>query len=419
MSQVRVRYAPSPTGTPHIGNIRTALFNFLFARSQKGRFILRIEDTDRQRLIVDSNIKIKESLKILGLNWDGEEIYQSKRLDLYQKHLEILKKKQLTYNKEGAWYFKVEKGKKISWQDLLHGPIEFSSNVIDDFVIVKSDGFPTYHFASVVDDYLMQITHVIRGDEWISSTPKHLLLYEAFIWQSPNFVHIPPILAPDKKKLSKREGAKSVLTYVKDGYLPEALVNFLALLGWMPTGDRELFSLEDLAGEFSLNRLNKNSPIFNLEKLNWFNREWMKKIKDDELAKRIKKYFPEYDIKKIKSLVPLVKERMKTLLEFPEIADFFFNRPKIANIPKVSVSIAQISIITSVFEKTKNWNAATIRKLIEDTATRQKVDRVELIAAIRNVVSGSIITPPLYESLEELGREETIQRLGEYVKKNK
>src|SRR3972149_9752266 len=384
MSQVRVRYAPSPTGTPHIGNIRTALFNFLFARSQKGRFILRIEDTDRQRLIVDSNIKIKESLKILGLNWDGEEIYQSKRLDLYQKHLEILKKKQLTYNKEGAWYFKVEKGKKISWQDLLHGPIEFSSNVIDDFVIVKSDGFPTYHFASVVDDYLMQITHVIRGDEWISSTPKHLLLYEAFIWQSPNFVHIPPILAPDKKKLSKREGAKSVLTYVKDGYLPEALVNFLALLGWMPTGDRELFSLEDLAGEFSLNRLNKNSPIFNLEKLNWFNREWMKKIKDDELAKRIKKYFPEYDIKKIKSLVPLVKERMKTLLEFPEIADFFFNRPKIANIPKVSVSIAQISIITSVFEKTKNWNAATIRKLIEDTATRQKVDRVELIAAIRN-----------------------------------
>src|SRR3972149_9058176 len=240
MSQVRVRYAPSPTGTPHIGNIRTALFNFLFARSQKGRFILRIEDTDRQRLIVDSNIKIKESLKILGLNWDGEEIYQSKRLDLYQKHLEILKKKQLTYNKEGAWYFKVEKGKKISWQDLLHGPINFSSDVIEDFVIVKSDGFPTYHFASVVDDYLMQITHVIRGDEWISSTPKHLLLYESFSWKAPIFAHLPVILGPDKTKLSKRHGAKSILDFRDEGYLRGALLNYMALLGWKPSGEKSI-----------------------------------------------------------------------------------------------------------------------------------------------------------------------------------
>jgi len=416
MSQTRVRYAPSPTGIPHIGNIRTALYNFLFARSAGGAFILRIEDTDRKRLIPGSEEAIKESLIALDLKWD-EYYQQSKRLDLYQKHLTILKDKKLVYKSDGAWRFKVPKGKTLKWQDLVHGEIEFFSDVLEDFVIIKSDGFPTYHFASVIDDHEMQIVHVIRGDEWISSTPKHLLLYEAFDWQSPQFVHIPPILGPNKKKLSKREGARSVLDYIKDGYLPQALINFLALLGWMPTGDRELFSLDELIKEFSLKRLNKNSPIFNIEKLNWFNMQWMKKVEDDQLAQQIKKHFPQYDIHKIKALVPLVRERMKTLLEFPKMADFFFNPRKVSDIPKVSVSITQVANITSVFEKSKNWNASIIKNLIEETAARQKVDRVELIAAIRNIVSGSIITPPLYESLEQLGKEETTIRLKNYVKK--
>jgi glutamyl-tRNA synthetase len=416
MSQTRVRYAPSPTGIPHIGNIRTALYNFLFAKSAGGAFILRIEDTDRKRLIPSSKEAIKKSLLALNLEWD-EYYQQSKRLELYQKHSTFLKDKKLVYEDEGSWRFKIPKGKTLRWQDLVHGEIEFSSNVLEDFVIVKSDGFPTYHFASVIDDHDMQISHVIRGDEWISSTPKHLLLYQSFNWQSPQFVHIPPILGPNKKKLSKREGARSVLDYIKDGYLPQALVNFLALLGWMPAGEQELFSLDELIKEFSLNRLNKNSPIFNLEKLNWFNMQWMKKVEDVQLAQQIKKHFPHYDLKKIKSLVPLVRERMKTLLEFPKIADFFFNPPKISDIPKVSVSSALIANITSVFEKSKNWNTSVIKKLIEDAAVSQKIDRVELIAAIRNIVSGAIITPPLYESLEQLGKEETILRLKNYVKK--
>src|SRR3990167_3619610 len=269
MEQVIVRYAPSPTGIPHIGNIRTALYNFLLAKSQKGKFILRIEDTDRKRFVPESIESIEESLKVLGLNWD-DVCRQSERLSVYQRALKLLKEKNLVYEDDGAWRFKVEKGRKLEWNDLVHGQVEFTADVIEDFVIVKSDGYPTYHFASVVDDHDLQISHVLRGDEWISSTPKHLLLYQAFGWNPPQFIHAPPILGPDKKKLSKREGARSVLEYIEDGYLPEALVNFLALLGCSPKGDKELFTLEELIAEFQVERLNKNSPIFNLEKLNWF-----------------------------------------------------------------------------------------------------------------------------------------------------
>ena len=414
--RVRVRYAPSPTGVPHIGNIRTALFDFLYAKNQDGTFILRLEDTDRKRLVPGSREIIQESLSVLGLKWD-EYYEQSRRLDLYQKHLKILKDQKLVYEDQGSWRFKIPKGKTLKWQDLVHGEIKFLSDVLEDFIIVKSDGFPTYHFASVVDDHDMQISHVIRGDEWISSTPKHLLLYEAFSWLYPAFIHLPPILGPDRKKLSKREGAKSVIEYIDEGYLPEALVDFLSLLGWAPKDDREIFSLNDLTREFSLDRLNKNSPIFNGEKLNWFNREWMKKIKDDRLAKQIKTLFPQYDLEKIRSLIPLVRERMKTLLEFPKMADFFFNRPKISNIPKISLSVSLIADVISVFEKSKVWNNSVIRKLIEETAVLKKIDRIELISAVRNIVSGSIITPPLYESMEQLGQEETITRLKNYVKK--
>ena len=292
--RVVVRYAPSPTGVPHIGNIRTALFNFLFARNQKGQFLLRIEDTDRARLIPESINQIKKSLEVLSLNWDGDEIYQSKRLKLYDRHLQILKDKNYTYKEEDAWRFRVPKELKLTWRDLVHGPVEFSSNVIEDFVIVKSDGFPTYHFASVVDDHLMQITHVIRGDEWISSTPKHLLLYKAFSWNPPAFVHLPPILGPNKKKLSKREGAKSVLEYLNEGYLSEAIINFLSLLGWAPKGDKEVFSHDELIKEFSLERLNKNSPIFNIDKLRWLNGKWIRKIDEETLIDKIHSSFPKY-----------------------------------------------------------------------------------------------------------------------------
>ncbi len=410
MSKVRVRYAPSPTGIPHIGNIRTALFNYLFAKNQKGDFILRIEDTDRARLVPESVDKIRESLKLLNLVWDEEE-HQSKRLDLYKKHLEILKGENLAYEDEGAWRFKVEKGKQLKWDDIVHGPIEFSSDIIEDFIIMKSDGYPTYHFASVVDDHDMQISHVFRGDEWISSTPKHLLLYQAFGWEPPKFVHLPPILGAAHKKLSKREGAKSVIEYIDEGYLPEAIVNFLAFLGWAPKDDREIFTLEELTREFSLDRINKNSPIFNLGKLNWFNGQWLRKLPQKELAGKIKKAFPKYDPEIIEKLTPLIQERITNVNDFPKLCDFFFE------IPKPLDSVVERSILLKVAEHFAkvSWNAEGIKNSIEDFAQSQKVNKKDLIVSIRNIVAGRPVTPPLYESLEILGKDETLTRLKKNV----
>lgn len=416
MKSIRVRYAPSPTGIPHIGNIRTALFNYLFAKNQKGDFILRIEDTDRTRLVPESIDKIKESLELLDLKWDEEE-HQSKRLDLYKEHLEILKDKNLVYDDGGAWRFKVEKGKSLKWDDVVHGKVQFSSDVIEDFIIIKSDGFPTYHFASVVDDHDMRITHAFRGDEWISSTPKHLLLYQAFGWEPPKFVHLPPILGTDHKKLSKRQGAKSAVEYIEEGYLPEAIVNFLAFLGWSPPPpealgeggkrEREIFSLEELTKIFSLDRINKNSPIFNVEKLNWFNGQWIRKLPQIDLAEKIKKAFPKYNPQIIEKITPLIRERITNVNDFPKLCDFIFNSPKPITI---TLSRDLILKIAATFEKL-NWNSEEIKKSIEDFSQSQKMDKKDLIVGVRNIVAGTSVTPPLYESLEILGRENTIARL--------
>src|SRR3989344_899250 len=230
MTNIRVRIAPSPTGIPHIGTTRTALFNWLFARANNGKFIVRVEDTDRQRLVEGSLEKILEILEFLGLDWnEGPKVggdfgpyIQSERKDLYQKYAKILVEKGMAYEDEGAVRFKVEKGKIWKWDDQVHGEISFKSDVLEDFVILKSDGFPTYHLAVVVDDNAMKISHVLRGDEWISSTPKHLMLYSKLGWKPPVFGHLPLILGPDKSKLSKRHGAQSVLDYRDEGYLAES-----------------------------------------------------------------------------------------------------------------------------------------------------------------------------------------------------
>ena len=242
--RVRVRYAPSPTGVPHIGNIRTALFDFLYAKNQDGTFILRLEDTDRKRLVPGSREIIQESLSVLGLKWD-EYYEQSRRLDLYQKHLKILKDQKLVYEDQGSWRFKIPKGKTLKWQDLVHGEIKFLSDVLEDFIIVKSDGFPTYHFASVVDDHDMQISHVIRGEDHLSNTQRQLLIQEALGFARPEYAHIPLILAPDKTKLSKRHGATSVLEYRDQGYLPETMRNYLALLGWSTQESENIFVITE------------------------------------------------------------------------------------------------------------------------------------------------------------------------------
>lgn len=418
MSEVRTRYAPSPTGVPHIGNIRTALYNFLFAKSQKGMFILRIEDTDRKRLIKGSISKIKESLKALNLDWD-EEYLQSERLAVYQKHLDILKSKDLVYEDGGAFRFKVKSlSQKIEWIDVVHGQVQFSTSVIEDFIIVKSDGFPIYHFASVIDDHEMQISHVIRGDEWISSTPKHLLLYEALGWQPPKFVHIPPILGSKHQKLSKREGAKSVMEYVKEGYLPEALSNFLALLGWAPSPsealseggkrEKELYSLDELIKLFSLVRLNKNSPVFNLEKLNWFNKKYLQKFPAKELAikiKRISKRAKSIDGLKLIKIIELVRDRMTTLADFEEVSRIFFEKGSLRPPAKEKIPIAKEAI-----ESISNWSEDSIAKTLDGWIKDHKLDPADFKNTLRLAVFADN-TPPIYSSLAVLTKEEVIKRI--------
>ena len=415
MEKIIVRYAPSPTGIPHIGNIRTALYNFLLAKSQRGKFILRIEDTDRKRFVPESVEAIEESLKVLGLDWD--EVYrQSERLAIYQRDLNLLKESGFAYEDEGAWRFRVEKGKKLKWGDLVHGPVEFTSDVIEDFIIIKSDGYPTYHFASVVDDHDLKISHVLRGDEWISSTPKHLMLYEAFGWEHPSFAHVPPILGQDKKKLSKREGARSVLEYIEDGYLPEALVNFLALLGWSPKGDRELFTLDELIGEFAIERLNKNSPIFNLDKLNWFNRKYLANYHASDLATKIKKFSSKaqsVNDERLAKIIKLIRDRLTTLADFDKYAQVFFQKGEQKPPPLEKVKLAKEAI-----EKIEKWDEKTIEESLENYIKKNKLDSADFKNTLRLAVFADN-TPPIYQSLAVLDKSEVILRIEDAIKKAK
>lgn len=432
MEKVIVRYAPSPTGIPHIGNIRTALYNFLLAKSQKGKFILRIEDTDRKRFVPQSVKAIEDSLKALGLNWD--EVYrQSERLSIYQRDLELLATKGFAYDDSGAWRFKVKshpfddlrmtlsspKGQsqsaKLKWNDGVHGPVEFATDVIEDFVILKSDGYPTYHFASVVDDHDLKITHVLRGDEWISSTPKHLLLYQAFGWESPQFIHVPPILGPDKKKLSKREGARSVLEYIDDGYLPEALVNFLALLGWSPKGDKELFTLNELIAEFSTERLNKNSPIFNLEKLNWFNRKYLANYTPKDLLSKVRKFSKKAELtsdERLMMILSLIHDRMTTLADFDKYSGIFFEKGKETPPPKEKARQAKEAV-----EKIEKWDEKTIEESLGKYIKENNLNPSDFKNTLRLAVFADN-TPSIYQSLAVLEKGEVLSRIDGAIKKS-
>jgi len=321
---IRVRFAPSPTGIPHIGNTRTALFNFLFAKKNKGKFILRIEDTDKNRFVKEAEKAIYEILEWLDLKWD-EKYVQSERIDIYKEHAEILKKRGLVYEDNGALRFKMPKNGETAWTDAVgQKEISFKNETQEDFVILKSDGYPTYNFANVVDDYLMDVTHIIRGEEFISSTPKHVQLYKAFAWNQPVFAHLPIILGKDKSKISKREGAKSILEYREDGYLREAILNYMALIGWTPPNGREQISIQEMTEIFDLKEVNTANPIFDPEKLKWLNGVWIRNIKD--LPRRLTEFY-KGDSEAIKVLnsdksgvwITAAKSRMKTLKDFKKL----------------------------------------------------------------------------------------------------
>src|SRR3989344_7700887 len=313
---VRTRFAPSPTGVPHIGNTRTALYAFLLAKKYKGQFILRIEDTDQKRTVHGSLEKIYEIQEFLGLvPYEGPYI-QTERLEIYQKYIKELIAKGVAYEDEGAIRIRMPKEGYATWHDMVQGKISIPNSEVDDKVLMKSDGVPTYHLAAMIDDHLMEISHIIRGVEYIVSTPVNLKIYEALGWKFPEIAHVPLLLGPDRAKLSKRHGAKSVLEYRDEGYLPEAINNFLFYLGFSYQDNSAVLSLDDMVKIFDETKIQKQNAIFDLQKLNHFNKAWIKRLADEDLSERLRPFVKyETSAKLLLKIIPLIKERIFRLAE--------------------------------------------------------------------------------------------------------
>ena len=464
---VKTRIAPSPTGDPHIGTAYTALFNFAYAKKNKGRFILRIEDTDRARLVPGAEQKIIESLNWLGLTWDERPYRQSERLLLYQKAAKELVEKGVAYycncspdrlvkvrveqqaRGEAPAYdrkcrfeppkvarlpspsgeasggqgpfvvrLKVPESGETAFEDLIRGKITFQNKDIDDAVLLKSDGWPTYHLAAVVDDTDMGITHVIRAEEWLSSTPKQILLYAAFGHKPPTFAHLPLLRNPDKSKISKRKNPVAITWYRAQGYLPETLVNYLALMGWSMPNGKEIFSLEEFIENFDLKRVDPTGPVFDLQKLDWLNGEYIRSLPAKELTKRLSDYT---DVKaaEIEKVLPLVTERLKKLSGFDELAGFIFNReaPDVAPellVPKDKTKgevAASLTKLADEFEKAKLWNKPTIERILETVRETLGWEKSGFYMMVRIAISGSKVTPPLIECLALMNRDKVIAAL--------
>lgn len=475
MNNIRVRFAPSPTGYLHVGGLRTALYNYLFARKNNGKFILRIEDTDRNRYVEGAVENLIEALKWCGLEFDeGPETIgqfgpylQSQRLDIYQEHikelisngsayycfctsqrLETLKEEQQKLKLPQAKYDKhclmlnkneikeklenntpfvirlnIQSNQRIIFDDIVRGRVEFDSNNVDDQILIKSDGYPTYHFANVVDDHLMQISHVIRGEEWLSSTPKHVLLYDSFKWERPIFAHLPLLLNPDRSKLSKRQGDVAVEDYRAKGYLNDALVNFIALLGWNAGDDQEFYYLKELIEKFSLERVNKSGAVFDLEKLNWLNAEHLRKKSNEEILPMLKISIQQsafsrqqFSDQYLLNIISGMKERVAFVKEYLSKSPYFFEPP--SEYEEAAVQ--------------KNWKPETpehLRKLYdafsllinptkedyEDALTKVAEElnagKGKLIHPLRLAVSGISTGPGVFDIVVILGKEEVLKRI--------
>ena len=419
---VRVRIAPSPTGSPHIGTAWQALFDYVFAKKNNGKFILRLEDTDRARYVPGSEEEIYETLKWLGFEYD--EVYkQSERLDIYKKYSDELLEKGLAYEDEGAIRFKIDKTGQTTYHDLVgNKDITIENSTQEDFVILKSDKFPTYNFANVIDDHLMEISHVIRGNEYISSMPKYLQLYKSLGWQPPQFAHLPLLLGSDRSKLSKRHGAKGALEFKKEGYLKEAIINFLALIGWSNPEGKEIFSLEEMINVFDFKDFNHASAYFDVTKLEWLNGEYIRQMSDEELEKNLEEYLVDHSGKgKLAPLVPLVKERIKKLADFIPLTDFFFEKveydKEVLNKLKLEKPDEVLSkTIEKLESMEKPWNAKVFEDTFRKLAEELNLSVTQMFQLIRVCISGQLVTPPLFESIQILGEEETIKRVEKVAK---
>ncbi|MGR3220304.1 MAG: glutamate--tRNA ligase [Candidatus Anammoxibacter sp.] len=435
-SSVRVRFAPSPTGHLHIGGVRTALYNWLFARHNGGKFFLRIEDTDRARSTQESTDVIFENMKWLGFDWDEEPKYQSNRIEIYDKHIEKLLSDGMAYEIEGgAVTFKVQQKEMIEFDDAVLKKISFDPSLIDDFVIKKTDGFPVYNFACVVDDADMEITHVIRGDDHTSNTPRQLLLYNAIGIKPPVFAHIPMILGEDGARLSKRHGATSVAEYRERGYLPEALLNFLALLGWSPGNDQEILTIDEMVEKFSLDRVNKTGARFDNTKFDWMNGQYIMNMKTEDVAVRLKPFIDKADIdfdsldrKWLLKLIELYHDRLKTLDEFTEKTSLFFcdnlhfNEKAVKKFLQKEPAPGAKSIgeileeVCGELSLLDDFRVENLENCFKALLNKLNIGFGKLAQPIRVAISGDSVSAGILETLELLGKEKTLDRIRHVIK---
>lgn len=431
-SGVRVRFAPSPTGYLHIGSARTALFNWLYARNQGGEFILRVEDTDKERSDEKYIDEILKSLKWLGLNWDGEAFFQSKRFDIYKKEAQRLVTENKAYYEESdkgrAIKLKVTKKELLIFYDAVHDKIEVNSNTVDDFVIIKSDGSPTYNFACVVDDADMQITHIIRGDDHITNTSKQLIIYQALGKKPPKFAHIPLILGEDKSRMSKRHGATSIAEYKTKGYLPEALVNFLSLMGWSPKDDREKMTIEQIIKLFSLKAIVKTGAVFNIQKLNWLNGEYIREKPVGELTDFVATHLIEkgiiqedYNKQWLEAVVKSFQTRFCNMDEFIDQSGFLF-QDKI-NLEEAAVSehlqdkqtLARLVKLKEKLKKVDPFTPELIEEAVRSLADEQGVKAAAIIHPVRVALTGRTAAPGIFDVISLIGKERVIERLNNII----
>ena len=490
---VRVRFAPSPTGNVHVGSLRTALYNYLFAKQNNGQFLLRLEDTDRTRYEEGSVGNLLDALYTTGvvpdeglMLEDGKPVQkgdcgpyiQSERLSIYQKYirqlldegkayycfctrerLDDLRKKQKSAGETprydgrckhltpeeiqtridaGEPYvirLKLPEDTEITFDDMVRGTIAINTKELDDQVLIKADGFPTYHFAVVVDDHLMGITHVIRGEEWLPSTPKHIYLYQCFGWEQPQYVHLPNILNADHKKLSKRQGDVSVEDFLQKGYLPEALVNFLALLGWSPESDQEIFTMDELVTAFDISRINKAGAVFDREKLNWMNGQYLKNLPDETVAEEVAPFLIQAGVidEKIVTekqdwlvkVAALLKERIAYYAQAPEELSAFLSSNFVMDDSEEARAIMAADTVPILYnalvekiQKAAEWSAETIQqsviKAIQKEHKAEKIKGKALYMPIRLMITGVMHGPDLALMMEVLGRTECLARLEKY-----
>jgi glutamyl-tRNA synthetase len=425
---VRVRIAPSPTGRAHIANARAALFNLVFARQHGGELILRMEDTDRSRSTQASENDIMTQLTWLGLLWDKGPYRQTERMELYTKRAAELVAKGAAYKKEGAIYFTVDPtGPAVVVNDLIKGEVRFPRKEIPDFVIMRKDGFPVYHLAVVVDDIDMEISHVLRGEDHLTNTAKHILLFEAFGAMVPEFGHFPMILGSDGKKLSKRHAAVSIHDYRAMGYLPEALVNFIALLGWSP-GEDEIIDIKKMVQVFHLERVSHHPAIFDRTKLDFLNGHYIRGMKLGDLAERIVEWAQYVGVKPPKqdeyllNVLVTIQERMKRLEEFPELTKFYFAEPKY----KADLIVFKkgdrertkkgLKEALKALQTLKAWNRDEIQATLEAVVTANSLGNGDVFWPVRVAVTGEEASPPPVDVLVVLGREKSLKRIEKAFK---